>query len=54
MIIRLRNTNRPGSKERAMSTIADTTEPVSGPLCLGHSCHFGLGLFAALPEDGPA
>jgi CRISPR-associated protein Csb2 len=20
-------------------------EPVSGPLCLGHSCHFGLGLF---------
>jgi CRISPR-associated protein Csb2 len=23
-------------------------EPVRGPLCLGHSCHFGLGLF--LPE----
>jgi CRISPR-associated protein Csb2 len=23
--------------------------PVSGPLCLGHSCHFGLGLF--LPES---
>jgi len=22
--------------------------PVQGPLCLGHSCHFGLGLF--LPE----
>ena len=20
-------------------------EPVSGPLCLGYSCHFGLGLF---------
>ena len=20
-------------------------EPVPGPLCLGHSCHFGLGLF---------
>lgn len=24
--------------------------PVSGPLCLGHSCHFGLGLF--VPEAG--
>lgn len=23
--------------------------PVIGPLCLGHSCHFGLGLF--VPED---
>jgi CRISPR-associated protein Csb2 len=21
------------------------TAPVHGPLCLGHSCHFGLGLF---------
>jgi CRISPR-associated protein Csb2 len=20
-------------------------EPIAGPLCLGHSCHFGLGLF---------
>lgn len=26
--------------------------PVSGPLCLGHSSHFGLGLFAAVPEAG--
>ena len=25
-------------------------EPVSGPICLGHSSHFGLGLFAALPS----
>jgi len=25
-------------------------EPVSGPLFIGHSCHFGLGLFAAVPE----
>jgi len=24
------------------------TQPVRGPLCLGHSCHFGLGLF--LPD----
>jgi len=20
-------------------------QPVAGPICLGHSCHFGLGLF---------
>jgi CRISPR-associated protein Csb2 len=26
--------------------------PVRGPLCLGHSCHFGLGLF--LPGEGSA
>jgi CRISPR-associated protein Csb2 len=25
-------------------------EPVSGPICVGHSCHFGLGLF--VPTDG--
>jgi CRISPR-associated protein Csb2 len=24
-------------------------EPVSGPIALGHSCHFGLGLFVAEP-----
>ncbi len=24
--------------------------PVSGPLCLGYASHFGLGLFAAVPE----
>lgn len=33
-----------------MNTIADTTEPISGPLCLGYASHFGLGLFAAVPE----
>jgi CRISPR-associated protein Csb2 len=26
--------------------------PLRGPLCLGHSCHFGLGLF--LPSTSPA
>ena len=25
-------------------------EPVSGPLCLGYSSHFGLGLFAPVPD----
>ena len=24
-------------------------EPVRGPICLGHSSHFGLGLFVAVP-----
>jgi CRISPR-associated protein Csb2 len=28
--------------------------PVSGPLSLGHSCHFGLGLFVASPPGGRA
>ena len=28
--------------------------PISGPLCLGHSSHFGLGLFAAVPEGRTA
>jgi CRISPR-associated protein Csb2 len=27
-------------------------EPVLGPICLGHSAHFGLGLF--VPANGPA
>ncbi len=26
--------------------------PVHGPLCLGHSCHFGLGLFLPAPPSG--
>jgi CRISPR-associated protein Csb2 len=25
-------------------------EPIRGPLCLGHSCHFGLGLFVPAPS----
>lgn len=29
-------------------------EPVSGPLCLGYASHFGLGLFAAVPQDRTA
>jgi len=27
-------------------------EPVRGPVCLGHSSHFGLGLFVAADEEG--
>ena len=29
------------------------TAPVRGPLCLGHSCHFGLGLFVPSPRSSP-
>ena len=28
----------------------ELTEPVGGPLSLGHLSHFGLGLFAPEPE----
>jgi CRISPR-associated protein Csb2 len=27
-------------------------EPVAGPICLGHSCHFGMGLFVPEEECG--
>lgn len=29
------------------------SKPERGPLCLGYGSHFGLGLFAALPDDTP-
>lgn len=29
------------------------TAPVRGPLCLGHSCHFGLGLFVPSSPNSP-
>ncbi len=29
------------------------TAPVAGPLCLGHSSHFGLGLFLPSPQSSP-
>lgn len=36
---------RPGFRFRV-----EFSEPVSGPLLVGHSCHFGLGLFVAEQE----
>jgi len=36
--------------KRAFRIRLTFAEPVSGPLFIGHSCHFGLGLFAAVPE----
>lgn len=29
------------------------TASVRGPLCLGHSCHFGLGLFVPSSLTSP-
>jgi CRISPR-associated protein Csb2 len=37
-----------GIRRRAGAFRITFAAPVQGPLCLGHSCHFGLGLF--LPE----
>jgi len=31
--------------------IVDFAEPVTGPLALGYGCHFGLGLFVAVPQS---
>lgn len=28
-------------------------EPVRGPICLGYSCHFGMGLFLPTADEGP-
>lgn len=27
------------------------TEPIDGPVALGFGCHFGLGLFQAIPDE---
>ncbi len=34
-----------GGRRRAGAFHITFTVPIPGPLCLGHSCHFGLGLF---------
>lgn len=34
-----------GGRRPAGAFRIDFAEPVRGPLCLGHSCHFGMGLF---------
>ena len=41
-------THWPGYRVRVTFAAA-----ITGPLFLGHSCHFGLGLFAALPNCQP-
>jgi CRISPR-associated protein Csb2 len=39
-----------GGRRRAGAFRLTFAQPVSGPICLGHSSHFGLGLF--LPAAG--
>jgi len=45
--------NRPTNDDKRAYRLRLTfAEPVRGPLCLGHSSHFGLGLFAACGDHG--
>jgi CRISPR-associated protein Csb2 len=43
---------KPGDDGRRPAGVFRVTfaEPFAGPLCLGHSCHFGLGLFLPSPD----
>ncbi len=45
---RSRKRNDDGGRRPAGGFRITFAQPVRGPLCLGHSCHFGLGLF--LPD----
>ncbi|HEY7327591.1 MAG TPA: type I-U CRISPR-associated protein Csb2 [Gemmataceae bacterium] len=42
-----------GGSRRAGVFRITFTAPVRGPLCLGHSCHFGLGLFVPSSPNCP-
>lgn len=39
-----------GGRRPASGFRLQFTAPIRGPLCLGHSCHFGLGLFVPSPR----
>lgn len=39
-----------GGRRPAGSFRVTFAQPLAGPLCLGHSCHFGLGLFLPSPD----
>lgn len=45
-----RKKNDDGGKRHSGSFILTFPEPVAGPLCFGHSSHFGLGLFLPYRE----
>ncbi len=48
---RMRRDSRQGQASRASAFLRiEFTEPVPGPLALGHLSHFGLGLFVPEPE----
>lgn len=42
-----------GGRRRAGVFRIEFVSAVGGPLCLGHSCHFGLGLFLPSPPASP-
>lgn len=44
--------NDDGGSRPAGAFVIEFRNPIRGPICLGHSSHFGLGLF--LPETGSA
>jgi CRISPR-associated protein Csb2 len=43
-----------GGRRPATALRLTFAAPVAGPLCLGHSCHFGLGLFQPSPTSSRA
>jgi len=42
---RIANNNLSLPRRLAFTAKFQTEKPVCGPIALGHSCHFGLGLF---------
>lgn len=47
---RVHRRNDDGFRRPCGSFRLEFSEPVIGPLAIGHNCHYGLGLFAAVPE----
>jgi CRISPR-associated protein Csb2 len=50
--IRKRRKKAPPPEDYGYAVRLTFAEPVSGPICLGYASHFGLGLFAPVPDDG--
>ena len=48
--IRRRTRSTPPPEDFGYALRLTFADPVAGPICLGYSSHFGLGLFAACPE----
>ena len=48
--VRTRRNGTPPPEDYGYALRLAFAEPVSGPLCLGYSSHFGLGLFAPVPD----
>lgn len=48
--VRVRRHGMPPPENYGYALRLTFAEPVAGPLCLGYGSHFGLGLFASVPE----